>query len=147
MSLTPGVRLNVYEVISLIGAGGMGEVYRGRDVRLGRDVALKVLASDLAGDPARLQRFEQEARAAAALNHPNILAVFDIGRHDGASYIVQSCSKARPCVNGWLANHYQYAKLWITRRRSRTGSQLHMSGALCIVISSLRTFSSPPTGM
>jgi serine/threonine protein kinase len=66
----------------------MGEVYRGRDPRLGRDVAIKVLPSNASSDPGRLHRFAQEARAAAALNHPNILAVYDVGVHDGAPYIV-----------------------------------------------------------
>ncbi|MGH9255495.1 MAG: protein kinase domain-containing protein [Vicinamibacterales bacterium] len=88
MALAPGARLGAYEVVALIGAGGMGEVYRARDPRLGRDVAIKVLPAGLASDPERLQRFEQEARAAAALNHPNILAVYDIGQHEGAPYIV-----------------------------------------------------------
>ena len=88
MSLAPGTRLGAYEVVALIGAGGMGEVYRARDPRLGRDVAVKILPAGLASDPERLRRFEQEARAAAALNHPNILAVYDIGQHEGAPYIV-----------------------------------------------------------
>jgi hypothetical protein len=88
MSLAPGVRLGAYEVVALIGAGGMGEVYRARDPRLGRDVAIKVLPAGLGADPDRLWRFEQEARAAAALNHPNILAVYDIGQHEGVPYIV-----------------------------------------------------------
>src|SRR5262245_14817506 len=79
MALVPGTRLGPYEIIAPIGAGGMGEVYRARDPRLGRDVAVKVLHPSVAVDADRLQRFEQEARAAAALNHPNILAVFDIG--------------------------------------------------------------------
>jgi serine/threonine protein kinase len=88
MSLASGVRLGVYEIVALVGSGGMGEVYRARDPRLGRDVAIKVLPSAFAADEERLRRFEQEARAAAALNHPNILAVHDIGEHDGAPYIV-----------------------------------------------------------
>src|SRR5512141_1523704 len=88
MPLTPGLHLGPYEIVGAIGAGGMGEVYRARDPRLGRDVAIKVLPPAYSLDPARLHRFEQEARAAAALNHPNILAVFDIGQHDGAPYIV-----------------------------------------------------------
>ena len=79
MSLGPGTRLGVYEIVGLIGAGGMGEVYRAHDARLGRDVAIKVLPSAFSGDAERLHRFEQEARAAAALNHANILAVYDIG--------------------------------------------------------------------
>ena len=81
MSLGIGTRIGPYEILGLIGAGGMGEVYRARDPRLGRDVAIKVLPAGFATDPERLQRFEQEARAAAALNHPNILAVYDIGQH------------------------------------------------------------------
>lgn len=88
MSLAAGARLGPYEIVSAIGAGGMGEVYRARDPRLGRDVAIKVLPARLSADADRLSRFEQEARAAAALNHPNILAVHDIGQHEGAPYIV-----------------------------------------------------------
>ena len=80
MSLSAGSRIASYEIVALLGAGGMGEVYRARDSRLGRDVAIKVLPADFAGDPERLGRFEQEARAAAALNHPNILAVYDVGK-------------------------------------------------------------------
>ncbi|HEX8895931.1 MAG TPA: hypothetical protein VF783_21595, partial [Terriglobales bacterium] len=79
VTLPAGTKLRDYEVQSLLGVGGMGEVYRAHDPRLGRDVAIKVLPSIFAGDPDRLRRFEQEARAAAALNHPNILAIFDIG--------------------------------------------------------------------
>ena len=88
MSLAPGLRLGPYEILSPLGAGGMGEVYRARDTRLQRDVAVKVLPSSWAADPDRLSRFDQEARAAAALNHPNITAVHDIGQHDGAPFIV-----------------------------------------------------------
>jgi Tol biopolymer transport system component len=86
--LTAGTRLGPYEIISLVGAGGMGEVYRARDPRLGRDVAVKVLPARLADDPERLHRFEQEARAAAALNHSNILALYDVGSHEGNPYLV-----------------------------------------------------------
>ena len=82
------MRLGPYEIVGLLGAGGMGEVYRAHDARLGRDVAIKVLPGAWAADPERLQRFEQEARAAAALNHPNILAVHDIGTSGDAPYIV-----------------------------------------------------------
>src|SRR6266581_1874179 len=88
MSLGPGTRLGTYEIVSLLGAGGMGEVYLAHDARLGRDVAVKVLPAAYATDPDRVRRFEQEARAAAALNHPNILAVYDIGVHDEAPFIV-----------------------------------------------------------
>ncbi|HME06869.1 MAG TPA: protein kinase, partial [Bryobacteraceae bacterium] len=88
MNLTSGTKLGPYEIVSLLGAGGMGEVYRARDSRLKRDVAVKVLPQALSLDADRLRRFEQEALATAALNHPNILAVFDIGTHQGAPYVV-----------------------------------------------------------
>jgi len=88
MSLTSGTKLGPYEIQSPLGAGGMGEVYRARDTRLGRDVALKILPESFAREPDRLHRFEQEARAVAALNHPNILAVFDIGKSNGSPYLV-----------------------------------------------------------
>ena len=87
MVLTPGTKLGPYELVALIGAGGMGEVYRARDPRLGRDVAVKVLPASFAADPDRLRRFEQEARAVAALNHPNILGVHDLGQQDGTPYM------------------------------------------------------------
>ena len=88
MALTAGIKLGPYEVLSLLGKGGMGEVYRARDPRLGRDVAIKVLPSSFTSDPERLKRFEQEARAAGQLNHPNVLAIYDIGVADHTPYIV-----------------------------------------------------------
>lgn len=88
MNLTSGARLGPYEIVAPLGAGGMGEVYRARDTRLKREVAIKVLPQALSLDADRLRRFEQEALATAALNHPNILAVFDIGTHEGAPYVV-----------------------------------------------------------
>src|SRR5476649_2029357 len=89
MTIAPGSRLGPYEVVSPIGAGGMGEVYRAKDPRLGRDVAIKVLPASLSADEDRLRRFELEARAAGVLNHPNITAVLDIGEHEGSPYVVQ----------------------------------------------------------
>ena len=88
MTLASGSRLGPYEILAPIGAGGMGEVYRARDERLKRDVAIKVLPVSFSTDPDRLRRFEQEAQAAGALNHPNITAVYDFGSHEGAPYIV-----------------------------------------------------------
>ena len=88
MLLSSATRLGPYEILSLLGAGGMGEVYRARDTRLNRDVALKVLPSEVASDPSRRQRFEMEARAVAALNHPNIVAVYDVGSENGIAYFV-----------------------------------------------------------
>ena len=89
MPIPPGTRLGAYEITSAIGAGGMGEVYRARDTRLLRDVAIKVLPTAVAADPDRLRRFEHEARATAALNHPNILAVHDVGRDGEVAFVVE----------------------------------------------------------
>lgn len=88
MALAPGTKLGPYDIQSLLGSGGMGEVYRARDARLDRVVAIKILPSSFSADAERLQRFVQEARSAAALNHPNILSIFDIGEERGAPYIV-----------------------------------------------------------
>src|ERR1044072_8403873 len=86
--LVPGTQLGPYRISAQIGAGGMGEVYRAVDTRLGREVAVKILSRNLANDAEALRRFEQEARAAGMLNHPNIVAVFDVGTEDGQPYIV-----------------------------------------------------------
>ena len=87
MTLAAGTRLGSYEIVAPIGAGGMGEVYRAKDAKLGREIAIKVLPEAVASDAERRQRFEQEARSASALNHPNILTVYDIGEADGTVYI------------------------------------------------------------
>ena len=88
MSLSAGTRLGPYEILAPLGAGGMGEVYRARDSKLDREVAVKVLPAHLTSNPDALARFEREAKAVAALSHPNILAIFDFGTHDGVSYAV-----------------------------------------------------------
>ena len=88
MSLAAGTQLGPYEVMDLLGAGAMGEVYRARDTRLRRQVAVKILPASIGSDPARLKRFEQEARAAGALNHPNIVAIHDVGHESGSPYVV-----------------------------------------------------------
>src|SRR2546425_8748063 len=87
-TISPDTVIGQYRVISKIGEGGMGEVYRARDTKLGRDVAIKVLPAAFSDNSERLRRFEQEAQAAGALNHPNILVIFHIGTHEGAPYIV-----------------------------------------------------------
>ena len=88
MALAAGTRLGAYEVRGALGAGGMGEVYRARDPRLRRDVAIKVLPDRLTGDPSALARFEREAKTLAALSHPNILTIFDVGSENGISFVV-----------------------------------------------------------
>ncbi len=95
MSLSAGSRLGPYEILAPIGAGGMGEVYRARDAKLGREIAVKVLPQATASDPDRRQRFEQEARSASALNHPNILTIYDIGEADGSLYIAMELIEGR----------------------------------------------------
>ncbi len=121
MALPAGTRLGPYEVLTQLGAGGMGEVYKARDTRLGRDVAIKVLPPEFAADPERLRRFEQEARAAAALNHPNILAVFDVGTHEGAPYLVTELLEGRDAARpACPAGPARCARRSRSRRRSRT---------------------------
>ena len=88
MGLTPGNRLGPYEILSPLGAGGMGEVYRARDTRLDRTVAVKVLPAHLTSDPDLRQRFEREARTISSLNHPHICSLYDVGQHDGTDYLV-----------------------------------------------------------
>src|SRR5512141_2570645 len=88
MTLSAGTRLGPYEILAPLGAGGMGEVYRARDAKLDRDVAIKVLPEAVAADPDTMARFEREAKAVAALTHPNILAIHDFGTHEGISYAV-----------------------------------------------------------
>src|SRR5262245_14217729 len=95
MPLSPGTRLGPYEVVAPLGAGGMGEVYRARDARLGRDLALKVLPVSVAANADRLKRFEKEARSASALNHPNLVTVHDIGSSNGVEYIAMELVEGR----------------------------------------------------
>jgi Tol biopolymer transport system component len=96
MSLNAGAKLGPYEIGGSIGAGGMGEVYRARDTRLGRDIALKILPASFARDEDRLRRFQQETQAVAALNHPNILAIYDVGQHDGVPFLISELLQGEP---------------------------------------------------
>src|SRR6202166_4344843 len=91
MSLTSGTLVGPYEVISAAGAGGMGEVYRAKDTRLDRTVAVKILPSHLSGNPEAKQRFDREARTISSLNHPNICTLHDVGHQDGTDFLVMEC--------------------------------------------------------
>src|SRR5262250_428386 len=91
MPLSPGIRLGPYEIVAPLGAGGMGEVYRARDTRLDRPVAIKILAQHLSNDPVRKQRFEREAMIISSLNHPHVCVLHDIGHQDGLDYLVMEC--------------------------------------------------------
>ena len=147
MPLTDGTRLGPYEITDALGAGGMGEVYRARDTRLDRDVAIKVLPDTFAADPDRLSRFEREARAVAALSHPGILAIHDFGRADGLTYAVMellegSTLRAR-LDSAPLAPRRADRRC---RRRSSALSAPRTKRASSTATSSRRTFSSRPTG-
>src|SRR5262249_43414780 len=91
MPLSPGTRLGPYEILASLGAGGVGEVYRARDTRLERTVAIKILPSHLSSDPIRKQRFKREAKTISSLNHPHICVLYDVGHQDGIDYLVMEC--------------------------------------------------------
>src|SRR5687768_5738285 len=118
VSLTPGTRLGPYEVVALLGAGGMGEVYRAVDSRLGREAALKVLPNALAGDPERRARFEREARAVAALSHPNIIVLYDIGVEGETAYAAMELLDG-----GTVAERLAHGALPV-RRAAEWGAQI-----------------------
>ena len=106
MSLEPGTKLGRYEIRSQLGAGGMGEVYLAYDAQLLRSVAVKILPADLAKDQQRMQRFVQEARSASALNHPNILTIYEVGQIDDLNFI------ATEFIDGEnLRDHFRHARL------------------------------------
>src|SRR6185295_11353788 len=108
MTLATGTRLGPYEIQSAIGAGGMGEVYRARDTRLDRIVAIKVVSERLTGDPTALARLEREARAVAVLSHPNILAVHDFGRAGGVTYVVMELLEGEPLDRRLASEHLSW---------------------------------------
>src|SRR6478609_5847395 len=99
MPFSTGARLGKYEIVAPLGAGGMGEVYRARDTRLGRDVALKVLPAHLAADVERLARFEHEARTVAGLNHPNIVTLFSVEDHEGVRFLTMELVEGKTLTN------------------------------------------------
>src|SRR5271167_210660 len=96
MPLTPGTRLGPYDIVAPLGAGGMGEVYRATDTKLGRDVALKVLPGEMAHDPERLARFRREAKALAQLDHPNIVTIYSVEECDGIHFLTMQLVEGLP---------------------------------------------------
>lgn len=94
--LEAGTSLGPYKILAPLGAGGMGEVYRARDTRLGRDVAVKVITAALVGDPESIKRFAQEAHAAGSLNHANVCTIYDVGRHENLPYVVMELLDGEP---------------------------------------------------
>jgi serine/threonine protein kinase len=118
MTFTPGTRIGSYEITSLLGSGGMGRVYKARDLKLGRDVAIKVLREELASDPEHLRRFEQEAQAASGLNHPNIIHIYDIGTHGSTPYI------AMEYVEGKTLREILSGGLLSTKKLLHIGTQI-----------------------
>jgi serine/threonine protein kinase len=112
MSLAAGVRLGPYEIVSALGAGGMGEVYRARDTRLDRTVAIKVLPSHVSGDPTLRERFEREARSVAALNHPNICTLHDIGHDKDTDFLVIKPGDASATPSGTTRPQVVVVRNW-----------------------------------
>ena len=129
MSIPAGTRLGPYEVVAPLGAGGMGEVYRARDAKLDRDVAIKVLPERLASDSAALARFEREAKTVAALSHPNLLGIYDFGTHDGVTYAVTELLSGETLRDRLTPDRSRAARRSSTRSRSRAVSQPRTSTA------------------
>ncbi len=132
VTLPAGTRLSSYEIVGSIGAGGMGQVYRARDTKLSRDVALKVLLPELAGDSERLARFETEARTASALNHPNIVTIYEIGRADGSPFIAMELVEGRTLRELLADGPCRWRGCSRSRRRWPRGSPRPMPPGSCI---------------
>ena len=134
MALQAGTRLGPYEILSLIGAGGMGEVYQARDTRLDRKVAVKVLAPELASDPEFRARFEREAKAISALNHPHICGLYDIGREHDTEYLVLELLEGETLAARLERGPLPLARCSASGSRSRTRSRPHTGTASSIGI-------------
>ena len=132
MTLSAGTRLGPYEILAPLGAGGMGEVYRARDAKLDRDVAVKVLPAPLTANADALARFEREAKAVAALSHPNILAIFDFGTHEGVSYAVTELLEGETLRGKLDGRPSRRGRRSTGRSRSRRGSPPRTARASCI---------------
>ena len=121
MALEPGARIGPYRIVGLLGVGGIGEVYKGHDPRLGRDVAVKVLPGEFAVHPDRLRRFEQEARAAAALSHPNIVAIYDVGAERGIPYLVSELLQGQTLREALAAGPIAFERIVDIARQMASG--------------------------
>jgi hypothetical protein len=128
MAIATGTRMGRYEIRSLLGAGGMGEVYRARDPKLNRDVAIKVLPAAFSADPERLRRFEQEAQAAGALNHPNILAIYDVATHEGPPMWFRSSFMRKSAIDPPARRAGSACAEHTTRGQQRIGKCRHLAG-------------------
>ena len=131
MSLAAGARLGPYQIVSPLGAGGMGEVYRARDGRLNRTVAIKVLPSESAGDADRRERFEREAKAISALDHPNICALYDVGEHEGTYFLVM------PCLEGQTLHDRPAPVITPTAPASRGSTSAFWKGAAVAAVAAM----------
>jgi eukaryotic-like serine/threonine-protein kinase len=123
MPLSAGTRLGPHEIVALIGAGGMGEVYRAKDTRLDRTVAIKILPEHLSSDPRWHERFEREARAISALNHPHICTLHDIGHQDSIDYLVMDTCRARRLPTGYKKGRCPQSRCCDMRFKLQTPSQ------------------------
>jgi serine/threonine protein kinase len=117
MPLANGIKLGPYEIVAPLGMGGMGKVYRARDTRLDRTVAIKILPSHLSDDATRRQRFEREAKVISSLNHPHICTLYDIGRQDGVDFIVMEYRKESRWRRGWQKGRCQCRRCFSTGPR------------------------------
>ncbi len=133
-TLAAGSRLGPYQVLALVAAGGMGEVYRAHDSRLGRDVAIKVVRPSLAADPEMIRRFDNEARAAGALNHPNILAVYDVGAEGEMRYVVSELLEGATLRTRMAGVRCRSAAAWNMRNKWQRDLPRLMARASCTAI-------------
>lgn len=129
MTLSASEKVGPYEILARIGAGGMGEVWRARDTRLGRDVAIKILTRTGSSDADRIRRFEVEMKAVGRLNHPNVLAVHDVGSHDGVPYLVSELLEGRRSAIGSTRARCRRRPSRAPPARSRRGSLRRMPPA------------------
>jgi len=128
MAIQPGTSLGPYEIVASIGAGGMGEVWKARDPRIGRDVAIKVLPAEFLRDRDRLERFEKEARAAGGLNHPNLVTIYDIGEAEGAPYIVMELLEGETLMERMAITHDSQSSVRVSVRRATDWASQMASG-------------------